>query len=80
MRGAVEEEQSGHLAGMVERQPLHDEGADIVADEAGAFDAERLHQRRDVVGQDVGTGLVLTVPASGLPLSPKPRKSGAISR
>ena len=58
MRGAVEEEQSGHLAGMVEREALHGEGADVVADEARAVDAELVHQGRDVVGQDVGTGLI----------------------
>ena len=58
MRGAIEEEQSGDLAGMVERQPLHGEGADIVADEARAFDAELVHQGRNVVGQDIGTGLI----------------------
>ena len=43
---------------MVERQPLHDEGADIVADEARAGDAEPVHQRRNVGGEDIGAGLV----------------------
>ncbi len=43
---------------MVERQPLHGKGADIVADEARAGDAEPIHQRRDVGGQDIGTGLI----------------------
>ena len=66
--------------GMVERQPLHGEGADIVADEARAVDAERVHQRGDVVGEDVRARPDRTVPEYGLPLSPKPRKSGAISR
>jgi len=58
MRAAIEEEQSGDFVGMVERQPLHGVGADIVADEARAFDAEPVHQGGDVVGQDIGTGLI----------------------
>ena len=38
-----------------------------------------IEQRHDIVGQHVGAGLVRG-PGVGLPLSPKPRKSGAISR
>ena len=58
MRAAIEEEQPGHLAGMVERQPLHDVGADIVADEARTVDAKRVQQSCDVVGEDVRPRLV----------------------
>ena len=58
VRRAIEEEKAGHPGGMVQRQPLHDERADIVADDAGALDPQRLHERGDIVGQHAGTGLV----------------------
>ena len=38
---------------MVDRQPLHGVGADIVANETGPLDAERLHDGVDVGRQHV---------------------------
>ena len=78
--GAVEEEQP--RPGRDDcAKALHDEGADVVADEACSGDAELVHQGSDIVGQHIGANLV---GASGVhlvaPLSPKPLKSGAISR
>lgn len=58
VRAAVEEEEAGDAVGMAKRQPLHDIGPDIVADEAGPGDAEAIEQGRDIVGQNVRPRLV----------------------
>lgn len=51
----IEEEQSGDAFRRGARHRLHQPAADIVADNAGLREAERVHQRQHIRGVLVGT-------------------------
>ena len=50
----IEQEQSGQALRRGSRQGLYHGAADVVADDAGLCDAERIHQRQHVGGMLVG--------------------------
>ena len=52
--GAVEEEQCGDPFGVQAGEALHGVGADVMGNEAGAFDLQGVHQGNEIGRDDIG--------------------------